>query len=84
MFTVNAQSIYSDGAMSALEQALSSVRTINAFTDPSILSALRSETLKSLETGEKKTLKGICAEFVNKFHFKNYRPQSFVNLSVLV
>ena len=56
MFTVNAQSIYSDGAMSALEQALSSVRTINAFTDPSILSALRSETLKSLETGEKKNL----------------------------
>lgn len=56
MFSVTSQKLYSEGEMAELEQALSSIKTLNVFTDPSILSAMRSESLKALDTGEKKGL----------------------------
>lgn len=61
MFSTACVPLYSEGAMCELEKALESVRTINVFSDPALLSQLRNEALKALEGGGKDTIKNyLC------------------------
>ena len=61
MLSVADYRLYPQGEMARLENALLDIRTVNVFTDSSILSALRADTLKALDEGRRRGLeKYLC------------------------